>query len=359
MINRFMRYTNPCEKMKPDQHTVYCTFCDAPEHVYPGHPDHPGRLQPMRAWLEAPPYPEITWLDYKPAPEEAILRVHHPALLDRLQQSSRSGPREIDPSPTYVTKGSYQAARQAAGATLALSRRFLTDGQGRGFAIIRPPGHHAEPNRATGFCLLNNIAIAAADAIASGIRKVAIVDFDAHHGNGTQAAFYNIPQVGYLSIHEENLYPGTGRLNSAPDAHGRIINVPLPPFANRAVFLGIFQNIVTPWLRKFGAEMLLVSAGFDTHFSDPLTTTTLDTCAFYEISQLLIELAEAYCQDRILFVLEGGYDPLALQDNVQACLAALCGRSTFPNRFGNAPDGYAQITVNINHIQALHHLSEV
>jgi acetoin utilization deacetylase AcuC-like enzyme len=209
-----------------------------------------------------------------------------------------------------------------------------------------------------GFCLLNNIAIATADAIASGIRKVAILDFDAHHGNGTQSIFYNTPQVGYLSIHEEKLYPGSGYMDSASHAHGRIINVPLPSFANRSAFLSIFQEIAEPWLRGFGAEMLLVSAGFDTHFSDPLTTTTLDTSDFFTLSQMLIDLADKYCQGRILYVLEGGYDPLALQDNIQACLAALCGRSTYPNHFGNSPGGRSTITAQIEILKDIHHLKE-
>ncbi|MFU8825953.1 MAG: histone deacetylase [Brevefilum sp.] len=344
--------------MKPDQNTVFCTFYDAPEHVYPGHPEHPDRLQPMRAWLDTPPYPEMAWLDHEPAQKAEVLLVHHPSMLQDLEAACQKGPHEIDPSPTYVTQGSYQAALQAAGATLTLSRRILAEGRGRGFAIVRPPGHHAEPNHPKGFCLLNNIAIAAADAVASGLKKVAIFDFDAHHGNGTQAAFWNTPQVGFLSIHEEKLYPGSGQMAAAPHARGRIINVPLPAFANGKVFTSIIEEIATPWLRHFGAEMLLVSAGFDTHFSDPLTTAILDTRAFFEISHLLIEMAETYCQDRILFVLEGGYNPQALHDNIQACLAALCGRSTFPDHFGNSPGGRSKIVDRIEKLIEMHQLLE-
>lgn len=300
----------------------------------------------------------MVWLDYEPACEGEVFLVHQEDLLESLHQASRKGAHEIEPSPTYVTEGSYQAALMAAGATLAVSRRILAEGHGRGFAIVRPPGHHAEPDRSMGFCLLNNIAIAAADAIASGIRKVAILDFDAHHGNGTQAAFWNTPQVGYLSIHEEKLYPGSGHMNSAPHAHGRIINVPLPAFANQSSILSIFQEIAQPWLKQFGAEMLLISAGFDTHFSDPLTTTTLDTSSFFQISRMLISLAEAYCQGRIMFVLEGGYDPLALQDNIQACLAALCERTTFSDHFGSSPGDRSNVAGLIDTLKAMHQLTE-
>jgi acetoin utilization deacetylase AcuC-like enzyme len=337
---------------------VYCTFYDAPEHVYSGHPESPQRLQLMRQWLQTPPYPEMTWLDFEPASEADIFLIHRQRMLDTLKIACQRGPHEFEPSPTYVTESSCQAAFSAAGATLAVSRRILSDGRGRGFAIVRPPGHHAEPDRSSGFCLLNNIAIAAADAVASGVGKVAILDFDAHHGNGTQAAFWNTAEVGYFSTHEENLFPGSGHLESAPHARGRIINVPLPAFSTNSVFLSIYEQIAYPWLRNFRADLLLVSAGYDIHFSDPLTTSTLDTAGFFQLAQMLVSMAEACCQGRILFVLEGGYDPAALRDNVQACLAALCGRSSFPDHYGRSPGGRSVNTAFIDKLKDLHQLSE-
>ncbi len=324
--------------------------------------------------MHTPPYPEMVWLDYEPA-NEADIRLAHPQhTLDFIKDACQRGPHEFEPSPTYVTKTSYQAALGAAGATLAVSRRILAEGRGHGFAIVRPPGHHAEPDRPMGFCLLNNIAIAAADAVASGLSRVAIIDFDAHHGNGTEAAFWGTPQVGFLSTHEMNLYPGSGSLESAPHARGRIINIPLPGFSNTTAFLSLFEQVAKPWLHNFGAEMLLVSAGYDAHFSDPLTTLMLDTSGFYQIAAMLVALAEEFCQDRILFVLEGGYDPQALSDNVQACLAALCDRSDFPDHFGRspgdrAPGGWAtpgwarpdqaQIAALIETLRHYHQLKEV
>lgn len=284
--------------------------------------------------------------------------IHRKGMLDALKKACQKGPHEFEPSPSYVTESSCQTALNAAGATLAVSRRILANGRGRGFAIVRPPGHHAEPEGSMGFCLLNNVAIAAADAVASGLTKVAILDFDAHHGNGTQAAFWNTPEVGYLSTHEENLFPGSGRLDSAPHARGRIINIPLPAFSTNTAFLRIVEEIAGPWLRTFGAEMLLVSAGFDIHFSDPLTTSTLDTSGFFQLARMLVNIAEDYCQGRILFVLEGGYDPRALQDNVQACLAALCGRSTFPDHFGRSPGGRSVDDTYIDRLRNLHQFSE-
>jgi acetoin utilization deacetylase AcuC-like enzyme len=257
-----------------------------------------------------------------------------------------------------VTEYSCQAALGAVGATLTVSRRILAERHGRGFAIVRPPGHHAEPDHPMGFCLMNNIAIAAADAVASGAGKVAIIDFDAHHGNGTQAAFWRTSEVGYLSTHEMNIYPGSGRIESASHARGRIINIPLPSFSNTQAFVNIFQQVAAPWLRNFGAEMLLVSAGFDPHFSDPLTTLTLDTAGFFRIAQMLVDLADEFCQGRILFVLEGGYDPLAVRDNIQACLAALCGQSSFPDHYGRSPGGRSEDAAIIEKLKNLHHLKE-
>jgi len=342
--------------MNQDNRNVYCTFQDAPEHTFPRHPESPHRLSLMGEWLHSPPYPEMTWLDFEPASEAEILLIHPRQTLDFIKSACQRGPHEFEPSPSYVTESSYGAALGAAGATLAVSRRILADGQGRGFAIVRPPGHHAEPDRPMGFCLMNNVAIAAAEAVASGLSRVAIIDFDAHHGNGTEAAFWQTPEVGFLSIHEMNLYPGSGSLESASHARGRIINVPLPGFSNTTAFLNLFEQVAGPWLKNFGAEMLLVSAGYDAHFSDPLTTLMLDTSGFYQIAHKLVTLAETYCQDRILFVLEGGYDPQALSDNIQACLAALCGRSDFPDHFGHAPGGRSQVAELIEELRVHHQL---
>jgi acetoin utilization deacetylase AcuC-like enzyme len=344
--------------MNNKEKQVYCTFQDAPQHTFPGHPESPHRLHLMREWITDPPYPEMVWLDFEPAPEADVLLVHSKAMLESIKAACRMGPHEFEPSPSYVTEDSCLAAFGAVGATLAVSRRILADGHGRGFAIVRPPGHHAEPDQPMGFCLLNNIAIAAADAVASGVGKVAIIDFDAHHGNGTQAAFWQSPQVGYLSTHEMNIYPGSGRIESAPHARGRIINIPLPPFSDTHAFLDIFHGVAAPWLRNFGAEMLLVSAGFDPHFSDPLTTLTLDTAGFFRITQMLADLAEEFCQGRILFVLEGGYDPLALRDNIQACLSALCGHSSYPDHYGRSPGGRSEVKTIIEKLQNLHHIKE-
>lgn len=338
---------------------VYCTYQAAPEHQFRGHPESPRRMKWMEEWPVNSPFPEIRWLDYSPAAIPDVSFVHRSALLKMLEKESALGSHEFEPAPSYVTVASFSAALSAAGATLAVSRRIIDDGRGRGFAIVRPPGHHAESDHAMGFCLLNNVAIAAADAVASGLSRVAIFDLDAHHGNGTEAIFWESPEVAYCSIHESGSYPGTGVLDSAPHARGRIVNIPVPPFSGNRTFFRVMEAVVEPWLAAFEPEMLFVSAGFDAHFSDPLTTLSVDTSGFHALAKKLMALSALYCRDRMMFVLEGGYDSVALRDNLQAVLAAFCRHQAFPDHFGKGPDVQVAIDPLIETIQRLHHLKEI
>ncbi len=310
----------------------------------------------MGEWLANPPYPEIQWLDFEPADEKDVILIHKASLLTGLQAECELGPHQFEPSPSFVTEESYRDALGAVGATLAVSRKIITEGKGRGFAIVRPPGHHAEPDASMGFCLLNNVAVAAADAVASGLGRVAIFDFDAHHGNGTEAAFWATEQVAYCSTHESGIYPGTGLLASTPHARGRIVDIPMPAFSGDTTFKRVLQEIVQPWLARFQPEMLFVSAGYDVHFSDPLTSLTLDTRGIYDMTRTLVELAEEYCGGRIMYVLEGGYDPIALKDNIQASLAGLCGETVYPDHYGKGPDVNVNIEPEIQEIIRYHQL---
>lgn len=357
---RQMRYTNACVKFMEDvKSEVYWTFQSAPFHQFQGHPESPLRMKWMDGWQDSPPYPEIRRLDFSPAEISDVMLVHRLSLIEELKAECAAGPHEFEPAPTYVSGESWSAALGAAGATLAVSRKILADGEGRGFAIVRPPGHHAGSDHAMGFCLLNNVAIAAADAVASGMSKVAVFDFDAHHGNGTESIFWETPEVAYCSTHESGSYPGTGSIESAPHARGRIVDIPLPPFSGNKTFHRVVDSIVEPWLKVFQPEMLFVSAGFDAHFSDPLTTLGMDTGGFYALVQKLYQLAAAYCQNRIMFVLEGGYDPLALSDNIQAALAALCGHWDYPDHYGKGPDVHLDIEPLIENVRRFHHLEEI
>jgi acetoin utilization deacetylase AcuC-like enzyme len=262
-------------------------------------------------------------------------------MLAQLAEACRQGPGIIDSAPTYVTSDSYAAALLAAGATLAVTRSVGAGAAPNAFAIVRPPGHHAEPERAMGFCLLNNVAIAGLDALAAGVQRVMVVDYDAHHGNGTEKAFWNNPSAGYFSTHQENIYPGSGRLDEAPHARGRIANFPLPAYSGDACFDFIFDQALAPLLRSFNPGLILVSAGFDAHWSDPLTSLGLSTSGHYAISKKLVDLAGELCGGKIVFVLEGGYDPLVVSNGVRAVFSALTGleppRVADPSRYSE-PD---------------------
>jgi acetoin utilization deacetylase AcuC-like enzyme len=174
-----------------------------------------------------------------------------------------------------------------------------------------------------GFCIFNNVAIAAQAALANGIDRVVIIDYDAHHGNGTQAAAWDENRIAFLSSHQEGIYPGTGYIEDAPHAQGRIVNVPLPAYAGNKCFTQIAEEIYLPFIEKNKPEMLFISAGFDSHWDDPLTALGLSSAGFYRLSKKLVELAEHYCQGRIVFVLEGGYNPRNVANGVDAVFSAL------------------------------------
>lgn len=224
----------------------------------------------------------------------------------------------------------------AAGATLACTRTVLAGGAQNAFAIVRPPGHHAEPDHSMGFCIFNNVAVAARDALERGLDKIAIVDFDAHHGNGTQAAFLGEERVAYLSTHQWGIYPGTGWIDEASQARGRIVNVPLPAGSGDRVYGRIADTIITPFLQAFGPQLILVSAGFDAHWNDPITSLGLSTRGFHGLATCLARMAGELCGGRIVFVLEGGYDPTNLRNGVLACYAALQG-TNFQDPGDSAP----------------------
>ncbi len=212
--------------------TTAYTFVPSPLHVYPDHPEHPSRFDILTPRLDSFGAQK---LDEKPATHEEVARVHHPTLINSLEDICKQAPSIIDYAPTFVTQTSFDDALLAAGGTLSCMRAVLSGSARNAFAIVRPPGHHAEPARSMGFCIFNNIAIAARDALvrADGhaerpLQRIAIVDYDAHHGNGTQAAFGADERVAYCSTHQWGIYPGTGWYEEAPHAKKRIVNVPLP-----------------------------------------------------------------------------------------------------------------------------------
>jgi len=300
--------------------TVY-TFVPSREHEYPDHPERPGRLDslpPLFARLEG-----VEQIEALPANVLQIARVHQPRLIKAVEEVCKQGPGIVDHAPTYVTQTSYQDALLAAGGAISCTRAVLNGDAKNAFAIVRPPGHHAEPDHVMGFCIFNNVAIAAREALSTGMERVMVIDYDAHHGNGTQAACMDDDRFGFISTHQWGIYPGTGWLEDAPHARGRLVNVPLSEFAGDEVFARVADEIFQPVVEKFRPQMLFISAGFDSYWSDPLTSLGLSTQGFFNISKKLVALAEEYCNGKIVFVLEGGYDPRNVANGSAAVFDAL------------------------------------
>lgn len=333
--------------------TVF-SLVPSPGHEYPDHPERPQRLSVLSERLASLP---VSSLDAQPATPQEIALVHDPALVSRLEQLCREeAPAIIDYAPTFITPTSFADALLAAGGTLGCVRAVWAGEASNAFALVRPPGHHAEPKRPMGFCLFNNIAIAARDLLERGARRVLVVDFDAHHGNGTQAAFWNDERLGYLSTHQWGIYPGTGRLDEAPHAKKRIVNVPLPAYAGDVCFAQILEQIVTPLVASFRPDMILVSAGFDAHWDDPLTQLGLSSAGFYQIAKRLVELAVEVCSGKIVFVLEGGYNPRHVNNGALAVFAALTAQS-FADPGDKSPRPEPDLAELLKSIRAWHGFS--
>jgi acetoin utilization deacetylase AcuC-like enzyme len=303
--------------------TTAYAFESAPNHAYRDHPESPHRFDLLRSNLESFGAQVI---ESRTATREEILAVHSLQLIESVERICEKGEAIIDPAPTFVTPTSFDDARRAAGATLECVCAVLGGDVRNAFAIVRPPGHHAEPDRSMGFCIFNNVAIAARSALARGSDRVAIVDYDAHHGNGTEAAFQNDERVAYLSMHQWGIYPGTGWYEGPPSIRKRIVDIPLPAGAGDHAFALIADGIVRPFIRDFRPGLILVSAGFDAHWSDPITSLGVSTGGFHALSRRLVQLAEEHCDGRIVFVLEGGYNPVNLVNGVRAVFAALMQR---------------------------------
>ena len=279
-------------------------------HFESGHPERPQRLEAIRsAFQNQEWWEDAAHLQAMPVPQDVLRAVHSPDYLEVLQAASRQG-RHLD-ADTYTTPASWDLALQAAGGAIAIARSVWLGENRSGFALTRPPGHHATRNRGMGFCLLNNIAIATEDLLQRGeARKLAIVDLDLHHGNGTQDIFYQRGEVLYISTHQSPLYPGTGFLTEtgAADGQGANANFPLPPYTGNRGFKVVMQDFILPLLDRFSPEMLLVSVGFDPHWRDPLGMLMLSAKAYGDLVSDLASWANEHAEGKIALFLEGGYD---------------------------------------------------
>lgn len=291
-------------------------------HPGPHHPESPARLEAVLAALAAPSFATLERREAPAASLAQIALVHPGGFAERLlAEVPKQGYAAID-ADTVLSPGSGEAALRAAGACVAAVDAVMGGEAQTAFCAVRPPGHHAEPHHAMGFCLFNNVAIGAQHARrAHGIARVAVVDFDVHHGNGTQAAFEADASLFYASTHQMPLYPGTGAASER--GVGNIVNVPLRPMSGSEQFRRAFTQTILPALDAFRPELLIISAGFDAHRDDPLAQLMLVEADYAWCTERLIEIAREHAQGRIVSSLEGGYDLDALAASAAAHVAAL------------------------------------
>lgn len=288
----------------------------------PGHPESSARLSAILAALKAPQFAALQWREAPTATVEQLARIHTPAHIERtLSRIPRNGYQAID-GDTVVSPQSGAAALRAAGAVCAAVDAVLQGEANSAFCAIRPPGHHAEPNQAMGFCLFNNIAIGAAHARAvHGMERVAAIDFDVHHGNGTQAAFEHDPAYLYISTHQAYIYPGTGRRDER--GINNIVNIPLLANSGTAELQHAWQEDIEPALRRFQPQLILISAGFDAHRLDPLAGLTFTETDYAWLTEKILAIAAEFAQGRVVSALEGGYNLSALAASTAAHVKTL------------------------------------
>lgn len=305
--------------------TVYITHEDGLGHVTPpGHPEQMARLSAIHTTLDGPDFAALAREDAPLCDDAPILLCHPQSYITRVAEAipTDDGFVSLD-ADTHLSKGSLTAARRGVGGCVKAVDMVL-DGEARNaFVAMRPPGHHAETQTAMGFCLFGNVAIAAKHALEThGLSRVAVVDFDVHHGNGTQDLLWDEPRALFISTHQMPLYPGTGAANER-GAHGQILNLPLPPGTGSEPFRATITGSVLPALRQHKPDLLMISAGFDAHMADPLANMNLTTEDFAWITEQLCAVADEVCDGRVVSTLEGGYDLDALAASVAAHVTVL------------------------------------
>ncbi|MCI0712757.1 MAG: histone deacetylase [Chloroflexi bacterium] len=321
--------------------TAFYTDLSSEIHTLQGHPEHAGRLQAVVDRLqETSLMDRMQCVKARETTQEDFLRVHTPAYLDLLASTRNLDvPHMLGPD-TYIVPESYDIARETVGGLLAVVDNVLGGDTENGLVAARPPGHHATPSSGMGFCLLSNVALGASYALAAydDIGKIAIVDFDVHHGNGTQDVFYEDPSVLFISSHQSPLYPGTGSFKEMGRNEGRgfTLNLPVMPHTGDTGLTDIYQNVVCPALEIFQPDMLFVSAGFDAHWRDPLAQLELSVTGLTGLGQMVFDTAQELCGGHIIFVMEGGYDLEALSHSMENVAHLLLGDATVSDPIGPA-----------------------
>ena len=332
------------------------------EHDTGQHPENASRLEQTLELLEQSRVrQQLVDVPAVPASMDDLLLVHSAGHISQIERTAQSGGGWLD-ADTIVSPRSYEAALYAAGGLLQATEAVVSHNLDSAFALVRPPGHHATRTDAMGFCLFNNIAVAARQAIVKhGLSRVLIADFDVHHGNGTQEIFYDDPGVLYFSVHQYPLYPGTGRIaeTGTGDGQGTTANVPLPPGCGDEPYLQVFQQILVPLAHRFRPELILVSAGYDAHWADSISYMQVTISGFARMVSIIKQLALELCQGRLVFTLEGGYHTSALAHSVKATFEVLLGKAETDDPLGKPAHARKtpEIDAVIQQVKVLHSLA--
>ena len=326
------------------------------------HVENIHRLEAIMAHLEQTGLKkQLTPIKPRAATVEEVSQVHHKQYISNIEETASRGGGWLDPD-TVVSADSYKVALYAAGGAIKATEAVMKGKVASAFALVRPPGHHATSRRAMGFCLFNNVAIAAKYALAKfNLERILIIDFDVHHGNGTQEVFYDNPQVFYISTHQSHHYPGTGSVEEVGkgEGAGTTLNIPLPAGCGDAEYEQVFTQIIVPAAKRFQPQLIMVSAGYDLHWADGLAFMQVTVTGFAEMVKIIRKLAEETCQGRLVFCLEGGYNLDALAASVRATFNILRGRSIVEDPLGTSPRHLTppSITSLVKEIRRIHNLS--
>jgi acetoin utilization deacetylase AcuC-like enzyme len=329
------------------------------KHDQPGHPENAKRLESIIAGLKEKELIEkVVKIETRQAVTEEITLCHVLDYVEYVKEFCKNGGGYLDPD-TYSNKFSYLSAATVVGSSIELTKAVIKGKLKNGFALIRPPGHHALANKSMGFCLFGNIAIAAKVALTlPGINKVAIVDFDVHHGNGTQSLVGDNPKILFISTHQYPYYPGTGGIREIGhlESEGTVVNIPLPAGVGDEGYKLIYEKVIIPSIERFNPDLILVSAGYDAHWDDPLANLNLSLTGYNWISRELIKCAERVCKDKIVFFLEGGYNLQVLSNGVANTIRALLGIDYFEDPLGKSTEVETEVEKVINDLIKIHQL---
>ncbi len=345
------------------------------EHITPPHhPERPQRLKMSMAVLEALQWLQrdgLVQLPPRPATVDELAAVHERSYIHEIEAFSQDVAKRVEAggreshffaTDTYISPKSYEAACMAAGAPLVAIDAIMKGEVNNAYCLLRPPGHHALPDEAMGFCLFNNVAVAARYAFDQhGLERIMIIDYDVHHGNGTQDIFYEDPRVLYFSVHQAPFYPGTGASNELGEGPGlgTTINVPLPATTAFDTYEAVFRQVMSPAADRFNPQLILVSAGFDAHWKDPIGGMYLSTAGFARLNQIIIDLAKLLCDGRLVMVQEGGYDLDAVAACVATCINNLLGDDAAVDSLGPPPTKAYRLNTDvlIAELRRIHHLT--